>query len=366
MDSDRDLYQILQVDPAAEPGVVQAAFKRLALKYHPDKNSSPDAHRRMQELNEAYAIIGDPYQRAAYDRERQEKLKAQRQAEEQARYQAEADRRAEAARQRKEQAAAQRRAQNERQEQARATAEQRRVEYDQRIRAEMAAQQRAKRERQERERQKREQEARQAAEQPPVAQQPVAQPAAPIEAPMPEPAPMPEVPVQAEVEQGPIDILGPSESERRQLVLLQSRRALQDEIFKLDYGITDAVEQAKYWGRKRFPLQISLLAGQRASFIIGSAVTIFALFGTGSILAFSRGIGWAVACLLIGAGAGWFTMRSSVSILTVGYLVKMWTNTRHKRELQRKHLTAELAQLEAAMQAEAARVDSVPSIEIDG
>ncbi len=60
MDSDRDLYQILQVDPAAEPEVVQAAFKRLALKYHPDKNASPDAHRRMQELNEAYAIMGDP------------------------------------------------------------------------------------------------------------------------------------------------------------------------------------------------------------------------------------------------------------------------------------------------------------------
>ncbi len=356
MDSDRDLYQILQVDPAAEPEVVQAAFKRLALKYHPDTNPSPDAHRRMQELNEAYAIIGDPYQRAAYDRERQEKLKAQRQAEEQARYQAEADRRAEAARQRKEQAAAQRRAQNERQEQARATAEQRRAEYDQRIRAEMAAQQRAKRERQ-----KREQETRQAAEQSPVAQPPVAQPAAPIEAPMPEPAPMPEVPVQAEVEQGPINIPVPSESERRQLVLLQSRQALQDEIFKLDYGITDAVEQAKYWSRKRFPWQISLLAGQRISFLIGGAVTIFALLAAGFILALGRGIGWAATCLLIGAGAGWFTMRSSVSILTVGYLVRMWTDTRHKRELQRKHLTDELSQLETAIQAEAVKADSIPS-----
>ena len=103
MDSDQDLYQILQIDPAAEQEVVQAAFKRLALKYHPDKNPSPDANRRMQELNDAYDVISDPVQRAAYDRERQEKLTAQRQAEEEARYRAEAQRRTEASQLRREQ-----------------------------------------------------------------------------------------------------------------------------------------------------------------------------------------------------------------------------------------------------------------------
>ena len=81
IDPDQDLYQILQIDPAAEQEVVQAAFKRLALKYHPDKNPSLDANHRMQELNDAYAVISDPVQRAAYDRERREKLTAQRQAE---------------------------------------------------------------------------------------------------------------------------------------------------------------------------------------------------------------------------------------------------------------------------------------------
>src|SRR3974377_982 len=98
MDNERDLYQILQIDPAAEKEVVQAAFKRLALKYHPDRNQALDAHQRMQELNDAYAIISDPAQRAAYDRERQQRLNAQRQAEEEARYRAEAERRAEAVR----------------------------------------------------------------------------------------------------------------------------------------------------------------------------------------------------------------------------------------------------------------------------
>ena len=66
----KDYYHILQVDSAAEQEVIEAAYKRLAIKYHPDKNSSPDAKQRMQELNEAYGILRDPVTRAKYDGER--------------------------------------------------------------------------------------------------------------------------------------------------------------------------------------------------------------------------------------------------------------------------------------------------------
>ena len=63
----QDYYRTLQVDPDAEPEVIVAAYRKLAGKYHPDLNSSPDAVGRMQDINAAYAILGDPAQRAAYD-----------------------------------------------------------------------------------------------------------------------------------------------------------------------------------------------------------------------------------------------------------------------------------------------------------
>lgn len=66
----RDLYRILQVDPAAEPEVVEAAYRRLALKYHPDVSSAPDAAERMRDLNAAYSVLSDGRRRAEYDRER--------------------------------------------------------------------------------------------------------------------------------------------------------------------------------------------------------------------------------------------------------------------------------------------------------
>jgi len=62
-----NLYNILQLDPAAEPEVVAAAYRRLALKYHPDTNKSPYAARRMQDINAAYEILGDPERRLQYD-----------------------------------------------------------------------------------------------------------------------------------------------------------------------------------------------------------------------------------------------------------------------------------------------------------
>jgi curved DNA-binding protein CbpA len=66
-----DLYDILQVAPHAEPEVIESAYKRLALKYHPDVNRAPDAHERMRALNHAYEILRNPAERELYDEKRE-------------------------------------------------------------------------------------------------------------------------------------------------------------------------------------------------------------------------------------------------------------------------------------------------------
>ena len=70
MAESQDLYEILQVHPSAHPEVINAAYRRLAFLYHPDKNPSADAAARMKRINLAYEILGDPSRRAEYDRTR--------------------------------------------------------------------------------------------------------------------------------------------------------------------------------------------------------------------------------------------------------------------------------------------------------
>jgi curved DNA-binding protein CbpA len=65
-----DPYQVLQVSPTAEQEVLHAAFRALAMKYHPDRDSSARASRRMIELNQAYALVREPNLRTQYDRSR--------------------------------------------------------------------------------------------------------------------------------------------------------------------------------------------------------------------------------------------------------------------------------------------------------
>jgi curved DNA-binding protein CbpA len=62
-----DPYKILQVDPEAEDEVIQAAYRRLAQKYHPDRATGDEAVARMVALNAAWELIGEPDRRAAYD-----------------------------------------------------------------------------------------------------------------------------------------------------------------------------------------------------------------------------------------------------------------------------------------------------------
>ncbi|CAG0942391.1 partial Chaperone protein DnaJ, partial [Anaerolineae bacterium] len=100
---EKNYYKILQIDPSADPEVVQAAYRRLAQKYHPDANTSSDATRWMQELNEAYEVICDPVKRAAFDRQRADRKRRR----------AEDQRQAEHERQQKAQATEQKRRQEE-------------------------------------------------------------------------------------------------------------------------------------------------------------------------------------------------------------------------------------------------------------
>lgn len=65
-----DPYAVLQVSPTAEQEVLHAAFRALAMKYHPDRDSSARASRRMMELNQAYAMVREPQLRAQLDRAR--------------------------------------------------------------------------------------------------------------------------------------------------------------------------------------------------------------------------------------------------------------------------------------------------------
>ena len=70
MPETEDLYEILQVHPSAHPDVIQAAYRRLAFLYHPDRNPSQEAGEMMKRLNLAYETLSDPDRRVAYDRTR--------------------------------------------------------------------------------------------------------------------------------------------------------------------------------------------------------------------------------------------------------------------------------------------------------
>jgi len=66
--SKRDYYDILGVPRNAPKDQIKTEYRKLALKYHPDRNKAPDAEERFKEISEAYAILSDDEKRAQYDR----------------------------------------------------------------------------------------------------------------------------------------------------------------------------------------------------------------------------------------------------------------------------------------------------------
>lgn len=64
---ERDVYRLLQVDPNADTNEIQAACRRLARTFHPDRNRSARANQEMQVVNAVRHLLSDPRSRAAYD-----------------------------------------------------------------------------------------------------------------------------------------------------------------------------------------------------------------------------------------------------------------------------------------------------------
>jgi curved DNA-binding protein CbpA len=67
---DRDAYEVLQVHAKADLLIIHAAYRILAAKYHPDRDQSPGATRRMAELNSAYESVRTEDRRALYEKQR--------------------------------------------------------------------------------------------------------------------------------------------------------------------------------------------------------------------------------------------------------------------------------------------------------
>lgn len=64
-----DYYELLGISRDADASTVKTSYRKLALKFHPDRNpDDPDAEETFKNLNEAYAVLSDPEKRARYDR----------------------------------------------------------------------------------------------------------------------------------------------------------------------------------------------------------------------------------------------------------------------------------------------------------
>lgn len=63
-----DYYKVLGIDSNASPDDIKKAYRRLAVRYHPDKNKdNPQAEERFKEISEAYSVLGDAEKRRKYD-----------------------------------------------------------------------------------------------------------------------------------------------------------------------------------------------------------------------------------------------------------------------------------------------------------
>ena len=63
-----DYYVLLGCARTASETEIKKAYRKLAMEYHPDRNSAPEAEARFKEITEAYEVLRDPEKRVAYDR----------------------------------------------------------------------------------------------------------------------------------------------------------------------------------------------------------------------------------------------------------------------------------------------------------
>ena len=72
----RDFYQLLGVSKTASTSEIKKAYRKLAVKYHPDKNpDDPEAITKFHNINDAYEVLQDDEKRDIYDRHGEEGLK---------------------------------------------------------------------------------------------------------------------------------------------------------------------------------------------------------------------------------------------------------------------------------------------------
>lgn len=65
----RDYYEILDIDRQADEKDIKKAYRKMAMKYHPDRNKDdPDSEEKFKKINEAYEVLSDPDKRSRYDR----------------------------------------------------------------------------------------------------------------------------------------------------------------------------------------------------------------------------------------------------------------------------------------------------------
>ena len=67
MPEKKDYYEVLGVPKDSSEKDLKGAYRKLAMKYHPDRSEEPDAEEKFKELSEAYAVLSDPEKRQKYD-----------------------------------------------------------------------------------------------------------------------------------------------------------------------------------------------------------------------------------------------------------------------------------------------------------
>ena len=67
MVTNRDYYEILGLSKGATDADLKAAYRKMALQYHPDRNKDKDAEVKFKEVNEAYQVLSDSQKKQQYD-----------------------------------------------------------------------------------------------------------------------------------------------------------------------------------------------------------------------------------------------------------------------------------------------------------
>jgi molecular chaperone DnaJ len=67
MSAKRDYYEVLGVSKTDSADTIKSQYRKLALKFHPDRNKSPEAAEHFKEISEAYAVLSDPKKKQLYD-----------------------------------------------------------------------------------------------------------------------------------------------------------------------------------------------------------------------------------------------------------------------------------------------------------